>query len=194
MRLIIILALVLMSSFLLASDWDSWVLGGINVAGRYKEFYKDQEFKADMGLGMGFCGELLTQTQPHVSAGIGVEIMMMQKFDDEDVGGDPAFAFYPVYAVFMFHAKKSERRITGFGQVTAGWNLGFSGNDDYGVNWDLWGAYHYGIGGGAIFFDRIRAEVRWNVYAGIGEDDAGLNRPTQNVEYSTISLRVGYKF
>ena len=137
----------------------------------------------DIVSGTGISLVLESLVDQHTWAfGVGLEFCLPHEIDYDP--GDPKFTFLPVY---MIMSTDPDEVVSLAGYL--GYNLSFSGNDDYDGGADLSGGLFLGVGIGA-YMDRFRIEVRYSMYEG----DIDYGGGSVDVTHTELSLLVGLVF
>lgn len=158
---------------------------GIDFAGNHEaELGGTADFDTKMGFSLG--AEYLSPASDKLLLGGGFKYNLNRKLEDSDA----AFGLSPLYATGMYVMKSTEQTIWPFAKVNLGYNILFSGNDDYKGSASLKGGLYYGIGFGAIIEKNIFVDLMYSSYAGKMEY-AGLE---MDITDTHIGMTVGYAF
>jgi hypothetical protein len=129
--------------------------------------------------------------------GGGVHYLFNHSVDmsNQDVDGDPAFSFVPLYLLGGYKYPLSEKTSVR-GLVNVGYDF-LNGNDDYAPGADFGGGLFWGLGAGFVFNNSIFIDFEYNNYAGSYEysdyDEGETYTTTSDVTQSVMVLRIGVK-
>lgn len=141
----------------------------------------------DVETGFSLSAELFGTVADIVDIGGGITWQLPR--EQEDFDGD--FYFVPFYG--MIRVRHTFDQVAPYLIGQLGYNL-FYGDSDYegsGIfEADLEGGLYYGIGGGIIFREHFLIELLYSVNNG----EAEIMGIDFDIEYSKISLLVGYNF
>lgn len=158
---------------------------GIDFAGNHKaELGSSSNFDTKMGFSLG--AEYLSPASENLLLGAGFKYNVNRKLENSDA----AFGLSPLYATGIYVNKSAEQTVWPFAKVNLGYNILFSGNDDYKGSASLKGGLYYGIGFGAIIQENIFVDLMYSSYAGTME----LYGFELDITDTHVGMTVGYAF
>ena len=159
---------------------------GLDFAGNHEmeQGSYSEDYDTKMGFSLG--AEYLSPATDKFLLGGGFKYNLNRKID----GYDAAFGFSPLYVTGMYVMKSSAQTIWPYAKVNLGYNILFTGNDDYKGPASLKGGLYYGAGIGAIIQKNIFVDLMYSSYAGQMEF-AGTQVDVTDTHFG---MTVGYAF
>jgi len=179
------------------------IKGGLDVMGNLELELDGESTDGDMKTGINLGAEYIFPLSDMIGIGPGAAYMLPRGVDEDDAV-DGKLSFLPVYGVLNI-CLKSGGEITPFIVGQIGYSFGFMDStmkddlesgieEEIGeeVALEMEGGLYWGIGGGILLSNNIQIELVYNVNNGkITSDDVDGEI---DVEYSKITVTVGYKF
>lgn len=176
------------------------IKGGFDVMGEIELEALGESETGDMDTGITFAGEYIIGLTDMFGIGPGIAYQFPRGLDED--WPDGKLHFIPFYGALNL-CIKTQGSVTPFIAFHLGYNLAIIDSDleddlettieaEVGedVSLDVEGGMYWGIGGGLLFSNNIQLELLYNINKGkikaAGEE--------VDLEYSKLSISVGYKF